>query len=156
MNNTITNDDYLLLDLRGQLTSAREAYKAAETGYKECSRRMRVNLENIDKINAHIRHIEDKKSLNDMFEYMSTEGLTPAELLAIRRGTDKTDYTKRGNYPRYKDVEANCNRVMEVKAIYPDWELTSVKITGQLESMPPQTYYSYVFKTPQGFNVTLG
>jgi hypothetical protein len=69
---------------------------------------------------------------------------------------DKTDYRKNGNYPRWYDLERLVNEVIVFKKLYPGWILESLARGGQYDTLPPQTFYRYTYKSPHGHYMSMG
>ena len=69
---------------------------------------------------------------------------------------NKTDYRKHGDYPRFYDLETLIKHVIEFKKQYPGWVLESVEKTGQYDTLPPQTFYKFTYKTPLGHYMSFG
>ena len=42
------------------------------------------------------------------------------------------------------------------KKLYPDWILESLTRGGQYDTLPPQTFYRYTYKTPHGHYMSMG
>lgn len=71
--------------------------------------------------------------------------LTADELAIIAKNMNKTDYRKYGKYPRWLDLETIIKTVVEMKKRYPKFTLTNLDIGGQIDMLPPQTFYRYEF-----------
>ena len=71
--------------------------------------------------------------------------LTEDELSVIAKNMNKTDYRKYGQYPRWLDLENIIKTVVEMKKRYPKFTLTNIDIGGQIDVLPPQTFYRYEF-----------
>jgi len=89
--------------------------------------------------------------------------LTKEELTAIYTGIDKTDYNEESHlksygkvYPRFIDLERVVKDVINFKKLYPGWILEHLARGGQYDTMPPETYYKYTYKTPQGHYMSHG
>ena len=78
------------------------------------------------------------------------------ELVAISNGMDKTDYRKHDNYPRWYDLEKLVKEVIAFKKLYSGWILESLTRGGHYDTLPPQTFYRYTYKTPQGHYMSMG
>lgn len=100
--------------------------------------------------------LESENVFKDIQEIEGFNTLIEQELLAISKGMDKTDYRKYGDFPRWKDVEEITKEVIEVKKLYPGWILQRVAAGGTYDTMPPQTFYRYTYKTPQGHYMNYG
>ncbi len=78
-----------------------------------------------------------------------------AELVAISNGMDKTDYRKHGNYPRWYDLETLVKDVIAFKNLYPGRILVSLSRVGQYDTLPPETFYRYTYKSPHGHYMSM-
>ena len=108
-----------------------------------------------------IKHLEQIIESSNIFASVNTidgfETLLKDELFAISNGMDKTDYRKYGaNYPRWFDLERIVKDVIKCKTQYPGWILENISKKGQLDTLPPQSFYKFTYKTPQGDNMSCG
>jgi hypothetical protein len=98
--------------------------------------------------------LEDIIESENVFESVQTvEGfdtLLKSELVVISNGMDKTDYRKHGNYPRWYDLERLVKEVIYFKKLYPGWILDHLARGGQYDTLPPQTFYRYTYKSQHG------
>ena len=69
---------------------------------------------------------------------------------------DKTDYRKYGEYPRWIDLDKIIKYVINIKKQYTTWTLLSLSRGGQLDMLPPDTFYRYVFKDDRDNYFTIG
>jgi hypothetical protein len=53
-------------------------------------------------------------------------------------------------------LERICKEVIELKQKYTTWTLKGLKRGGQYDTMPPQTFYRYIYKDDNGFYFTIG
>lgn len=74
------------------------------------------------------------------------------EQTIISNNIDKTDYTRYGR-PRYIDLEDVINIILKIKRMNPTWKLRGMGMrnTGQMDCMPPQNMYEFIFITQEGF-----
>jgi len=104
-----------------------------------------INISDLKKI------IESSTIFDSVNSIDGFETLLKGELLAISNGMDKTDYRKYGtNYPRWFDLERIVKDVIKCKTQYPGWILETISIKRQLHTCPPETFYKFTYKTPQG------
>ena len=137
---------------------------------KNQQKQLRILQKSIDdcvaqsnKLNAEIKR---RKDIEDLESFIHTDNissitgfatLTPDELLIITKNMDKTDYRKYGaTFPRFYDLERICKEVIELKQKYITWTLKGLKRGGQYDTMPPQTFYRYIYKDDNGFYFTIG
>ena len=92
-------------------------------------------------------YIEDSKTMIGEKEknINGIDLLSEEELSIIAKNMNKTDYRKHGKYPRWLDLEKIIKTVVEMKKRYPKFTLTNLDIGGQIDSLPPQTFYRYEF-----------
>jgi uncharacterized protein (UPF0216 family) len=114
---------------------------------------MRLN-ENVKKdLLKRIKQLEDIIESENIFESVQNlDGfnmLNNDELVVISKGMDKTDYRKY-NQPRWMDLKSIVENVIKIKKLYAGWVLKNVSQAGQYDCMPPQNFYSYKYKTPEG------
>ena len=111
-------------------------------------------------LSKEIKKLEEIIEAENVFESVENmEGfdtLLQEELVAISNGMDKTDYRKNGNYPRWYDLERLVNEVIVFKKLYPGWILESLARGGQYDTLPPQTFYRYTYKSPHGHYMSMG
>lgn len=111
-------------------------------------------------LSKQIKNLEEIIETENVFESVqNVEGfdtLLKSELVAISNGMDKTDYRKHGNYPRWYDLERLVKEVINFKKIYPGWILEHLASGGQYDVLPPQTFYRYTYKTPNGHHMNMG
>ena len=58
--------------------------------------------------------------------------------------------------PRYIDLERLVKEVIEFKKIYPGWVLDRIQKSGQYDTLPPQSFYKFTYKSPQGHYMSHG
>jgi hypothetical protein len=149
-----------IIELRNQLAQIETEYDGYKKIYLE-NKKMMDLCENRKKdisndINRLTKIIETENMFESVQEVEGFETLSQKELLAISIGMDKRDYRKYGNYPRYKDLEQLIKEVINFKIMYPGWILDRVVSCGQYDTLPPETFYRYTFKTPQGHSWSHG
>jgi hypothetical protein len=83
--------------------------------------------------------IGEKEKNIDGFNLLSED-----ELSVIAKNMNKTDYRKYGA-PRWLDLENIIKTVVEMKNSYPKFTLTNLDIGGQIDTLPPKTFYRYEF-----------
>ena len=83
--------------------------------------------------------IGEKEKNIDGFNLLSED-----ELSVIAKNMNKTDYRKYGA-PRWLDLENIIKTVVEMKKSYPNFTLTNLDIGGQIDTLPPKTFYRYEF-----------
>lgn len=84
--------------------------------------------------------IGEKEKNIDGFDLLNED-----ELSVISKNMNKTDYRKHGAYPRWLDLETIIKTVVGMKKRYPNFTLTNLDIGGQIDTLPPQTFYRYEF-----------
>jgi hypothetical protein len=101
----------------------------------------RISQENIRRENiAESKIMIGEKEKNiDGFNLLSED-----ELSVIAKNMNKTDYRKYGA-PRWLDLENIIKTVVEMKKSYPNFTLTNLDIGGQIDTLPPKTFYRYEF-----------
>jgi hypothetical protein len=149
-----------IIRVRAELAEVQDELNRLNKIYME--NRRQVNLyQNIKKdLSNQIKKFEDIIEAENMFESVQgTEGfdtLLKSELVAISNGMDKTDYRKHGNYPRWYDLERLVKEVIAFKKLYPGWILEYLAQSGSYDTLPPETFYKYTYKTPQGHYMSMG
>lgn len=101
--------------------------------------------------------IEDAKSILTQ-ENNSIEGfelLREDELSIITKNMDKTDYRAYGA-PRWLDLNTIIETVINMKKRYPTWILVDLSKCGQIDTMPPRTFYKYEYEDENKLNFNIG
>ena len=154
-------------EAKNEIVRVREELSQVENQLKELNK---IYMENRKKVTScenrkkelskEIKKLEDVIESENVFESVQNiEGfdtLLQEELVAISNGMDKTDYRKHGNYPRWYDLERLVKEVIAFKKLYSGWILESLTRGGQYDTLPPQTFYRYTYKTPQGHYMSMG
>ncbi len=154
-------------EAKNEIVRVREELSQVENQLKELNK---IYMENRKKVTScenrkkelskEIKKLEDVIESENVFESVQNiEGfdtLLQEELVAISNGMDKTDYRKNGNYPRWYDLERLVKEVIAFKKLYPGWILESLTRGGQYDTLPPQTFYRYTYKTPHGHYMSMG
>ena len=117
-------------------------------------------------MSTNIKKLEDIIESEDVFETVrQIEGfdtLNQEELIIIKNGMNKVNYRKmdlvrnRAELPRWIDLERLVKQVIEFKKTYPGWILERIAANGQYDSLPPQTFYKFTYKTPHGHYMSFG
>jgi len=149
-----------IINLRAKLSEFESEYKELNKIYVEYRKKMELCESNKKKLIREIKKLEDIIESENIFESVKeTEGfdtLLKEELVAISNGMNKTDYRKYANYPRWYDLERLVKEVIEFKKLYPGWILDYIEQKGAYDTLPPETYYKYTYKTPQGHYMSHG
>jgi hypothetical protein len=149
-----------IFELRAELAQNEAEYKELNKIYAETRKKMNSYVNRKHDLSKEIKKLEEIIEAENVFESVQgTEGfdtLLQEELVAISNGMDKTDYRKNGNYPRWYDLERLVKEVINFKKLYPGWILDCVVRGGQYDTLPPQTFYRYTYKTPHGHYMTMG
>jgi hypothetical protein len=149
-----------IVELRAEFSRNDSEYKDYRKQYDEISKKIRLCDSRRKDLSQQIKNLERIIDTENVFESVQgVEGfdtLLQEELVAISNGMDKTDYRKHGNYPRWHDLERLVKEVIAFKKLYPGWILESLARGGQYDTLPPQTFYKYTYKTPQGHYMSHG
>jgi hypothetical protein len=150
-----------LIQVDAELKELNKIYMAHRKKVTSCENRKKD-------LSKEIKKLEEIIETENVFESVQNiEGfdtLLQEELVAISNGMDKTDYSKmdlvraRSNesIPRWYDLERLVKEVIAFKKLYPDWILESLARGGQYDTLPPQTFYKYTYKSPHGHYMTMG
>jgi hypothetical protein len=143
-----------IIDLTAELIKNEAEYKELNKIYMEHRIKMNLCLNRKRELSKEIKKLEAIMETENMFELVENiEGfdtLLKSELVTISNGMNKTDYRKHGNYPRWIDLERLVKEVIAFKKLYPGWILDYIEQNGAYDTLPPETYYKYTYKTPQG------
>jgi hypothetical protein len=151
-----------LESLRDDLRKVQIEYEEIYKIYKESERKIKLSDNTLRSLAKEIKKMEQIIETENMFESVNNiEGfdiLTKNDLFIISKGMDKTDYRQRikSNYPRWIDLERLVKEVIHFKSIYPDWILENIIVTGHYDSLPPQNFYKFTYKTPAGHYMMYG
>lgn len=157
-----------IVRVRGELVQVENELK--ELNKISIEHRRKVSLcENRKKdLSKEIKKLKAIIETENIFETVENiEGfdtLLQEELLAISKGMDKTDYSKMDlvrarsdkEIPRWYDLERIVKQVIEMKKLYPGWILERISNGGQYDTLPPETFYRYTYKTPHGHYMNSG
>ena len=145
-------------------TESKEIHKI----YREICKKIRLCESRKNDLLKEIKKLEEIVESENVFESVQNiEGfntLLQEELVAISNGMDKTDYSKmdlvrarsKESIPRWIDLERIVKSVIEFKTLYTGWILDSVTRGGQYDTLPPQIFYKYTYKSPHGHYMTMG
>ena len=105
-----------------------------------------------DKLNRILREFKRRENIEESKTMIGEKEknidgfylLSEDELSIIAKNMNKTDYRKYGA-TRWLDLENIIKTVVEMKKRYPKFTLTNLDIGGQIDSLPPQTFYRYEF-----------
>ena len=158
-----------IIRVRAELAQNDSEYKDYRKKYDEISKKMRLYESRKKDLSKEIKRLEEIIESEDIYANVlwieGFETLTQSELLAISTGMDQTDYrekmrlviTRRNEeIPRWYDLERLVKEVIEFKKQYPDWILQKVQKAGQYDTLPPESFYRFTYKTPQGYYMSHG
>jgi hypothetical protein len=157
-----------IVELRAELAQNEAEYKEINKIYREIRIKANFCESRKKELSKEIKKLEEIIEAENVFESVENiEGfdtLLQVELVAISNGMDKTDYSKmdlvraRSNesIPRWYDLERLVKEVIAFKKLYPGWILESLARGGQYDTLPPQTFYRYTYKSPHGHYMTMG
>lgn len=147
-----------IIKVRDELAQNVAEYKELNKIYVEHRKKMNLCLDRNHELSKEIKKLEHIIESENVFESVENiEGfdtLLKSELVAISDGMVKTDYRKHGNYPRWYDLERLVKEVINFKKLYQCWVLKSLARDGQCDTLPPQTFYVYKYKSPHGHYIT--
>ena len=157
-----------IVELRAELIQVDSELKEFGKIYRE-SRKKVTSCENKKReLSKEIKKLEEIVEAENVFESVQgVEGfdtLLQEELVAISNGMNKTDYSKmdlviarsKESIPRWIDLEKLVKEVIAFKKLYPGWILESLIRGGQYDTLPPQTFYRYTYKSPHGHYMSMG
>jgi hypothetical protein len=149
-----------IVELRAELAQINSESTETHKIYREITVKIRLQDNRKKDLSQQIKNLERIIDTENVFESVQgVEGfdtLLQEELVAISNGMDKTDYRKFGNYPRWHDLEKLVKEVIAFKKLYPGWILESLTRGGQYDTLPPQTFYRYTYKSPHGHYMSHG
>jgi hypothetical protein len=154
--------------LRAELSENEAEYKELNKIYKETRIKMNFCESRKKELSKEIKKLEEIIETENVFESVQNiegfDNLLKEELVIISKGMDKTDYSKmdlvrarsKESIPRWIDLERLVKEVIGFKKLYPGWILESLSRSGQYDTMPPHSFYSYTYKTPHGHYMSMG
>lgn len=157
-----------IIRVKAELAQVETELKELNKIYMEHRRKVNTFENKKKALSKEIKKLEEIIETENIFESVQgVEGfdsLLQEELVAISNGMDKTDYrkmdraraTSKVEIPRWWDLERLVKQVIEFKKLYPGWILERLSSDGQYDTLPPQTFYRYTYKTPQGHYMTFG
>ncbi len=156
LNEEVVTDEILVHEeklkvIKQELSDITKELKIATQNHK-------LKLAEVDGLEKKIKNLKNIFFVKHMFKNISEEKLqyfTEDELVAINKGIDKSDYTKY-NVPILFDLDKTLDNIIETKKKYSEWKLDSLSKGGQYDTMPPQNFYKFTYKTQEGWYVTMG
>jgi hypothetical protein len=157
-----------IVELRAELIQVDSELKEFGKIYMEYRKKVTSCENKKRELSKEIKKLEEIIETENVFESVQNiEGfdtLLQEELVAISNGMDKTDYSKmdlvraRSNesIPRWYDLERLVKEVIAFKKLYPGWILNYITKGGQYDTLPPQTFYKYTYKSPHGHYMSMG
>jgi hypothetical protein len=152
-------EDYskLILDLQSEIDVLKiEDNNNKKEQLKRYTEKKRVEKELIEKRKL-LQIYEIKNSITTVFyediqNIPNFDLLTKDDLFKISNAIDKKDYNVNSDakYPRFIDLENVVKYIIQVKQIYPLWELNYINKFGKIDTYPPKNCYTYHFTTPEG------
>lgn len=130
--------------LESERLAALKFVRSYDNQVKEIHKNLKIVVDEI-KRRKEIEEAKNKIS-EDIKNIEGFELLRECELSIITTKMDITDYRKYGRYPRYLDLERICKEVIDMKKKYPKWTLASLSKRGQVDTLPPHTFYKYEYK----------
>jgi len=157
-----------IIRARDELVQIETESRQIDKIYREICKKIRLCDSRKKELSKEIKTLEEIIETENVFETVKdVEGfdtLLQEELVAISNGMNKTDYSKmdlvrarsKESIPRFYDLERIIKSVIEFKTLYPGWILDSVARGGQYDTLPPQIFYRYTYKSPHGHYMTMG
>ena len=149
-----------IINVRAELVQVETELKKLNKIYLEHRRNVTLYENKKRELSKEIKKLEEIIESENVFESVQgVEGfdsLLQEELVVISNAMDKTDYRKYGDYPRWYDLERLVKEVINLKKLYPGWILERLGLGSQYDTLPPQRFYRYTYKTPQGHYMTCG
>lgn len=157
-----------IIRLKAEISQNEAEYKELYKIYRETRIKMNFCESRKKELSKEIKKLKEIIETENVFESVQNiEGfdtLLQEELVAISNGMDKTDYSKmdlvrarsKESIPRWIDLERLVKEVIGFKKLYPGWILERLVLSGQYNTLPPQTFYKFTYKTPQGHFMTFG
>jgi chromosome segregation ATPase len=147
--NTVQNQ---VVGLKTELSQMEDEYDKIVMEANENTLKKQLYESRIKEISNEIKKLESE----DMFYCVKAiEGFD--KLLAITNGMDKTDYRQYNkDCPCWIDLERIVKHVIELKKHYPKWILDRVIKSGQIDVLPPETFYKFTYNTPEGYYMSCG
>lgn len=157
-----------IIRVREELSQVQDELNRLNKIYIEHRRQVNLYENKKKELSKEIKKLEEIIEVENVFESVENiEGfdtLLKSELVAISNGMDKTDYSKmdlvrarsKETIPRWYDLERLVKEVINFKKLYPGWILEHLARGGQYDTLPPQTFYRYTYKTPHGHYMKMG
>jgi len=146
--------------LNDELVQIETEYKKFNREYADLGKKIRLCESRKKEISNCIKQLKDIISLEDIpANILCIEGfeiLSQNELVIITNGMDKVDYRKYGDYPQWFDLEKLVKEVVEFKKLYEGYTLEKIIRAGQYDTMPPDNFYKFTYKTPHGHYLNYG
>jgi hypothetical protein len=157
-----------IIRLKAELAENEAECKDLNKIYRENQIKMNLSVSRKKELSKEIKKLEEIVEAENVFESVQGvegfETLLQEELVAISNGMNKTDYSKmdlviarsKESIPRWIDLEKLVKEVIAFKKLYPGWILESLIRGGQYDTLPPQTFYKYTYKSPHGHYMSMG
>lgn len=157
-----------LVRVKTELAEFESEYKELYKQYGEIGKKMRSCESKKKNLTREIKKLQDIIESEDIYANVlwieGFEMISQVELVAISTGMDQTNYrdmelvriSNNKNIPRYIDLERLVKEVIEFKKQYPGWILERIQKTGQYDTLPPQSFYKFTYKSPHGHYMSYG
>ena len=138
-------------------------YKRFNKEYTVLGKKIRLCESRKKDISNRVKELENIISAEEIYgNVLCIEGcelLSQNELVIITNGMDKTDYRsysdrKYGDCPRWFDLERLVKEVSEFKKLYKGYILEKIIKSGKYDTLPPDNFYKFTYKTPYGHYLT--
>ena len=146
-----------VVGLKTELSQMQDEYDKIVMEANEKTLKKQLYESRINDISNEIKKLESEDMFYCVKEIEGFDKLLSRELLAIANGMDKTDYRQYNkDCPRWIDLERIVKHVIELKKHYPKWILDRVIKSGQIDVLPPESFYKFTYNTPEGYYMSCG
>ncbi len=148
-----TIDDLLIqkLQLQLELDSLNSERSKINKLLHISNSQIRTKNKEIEDVTLQIDKLTSLVNMHNIVNFISNDDnkylidiLSKEELTIITNKMDKTDYTKYGCC-RFIDLEKLIVKIVEIKKSYPNWTLIDMRKCGQLDVLPPKSFYNLYF-----------
>ena len=153
---------YLQINLYDEKRNIEKEKDELSIKLRSCQKELDIIEKIFKKLKEEINRREYVESMEKIMnescikEIQDFELLLKDEIAIITKKMDCTDYRKYGVTDRFYDLKRICKEVIALKKRYPKWVLTDMCKRGQIDKMPPHSFYKYEYTDENDNIISIG